>query len=395
MSNNTVSVNIKTITPVHVGSGNELRGNFEYLYFQAEGVLAVIDPIKIFDKIGAENIDHWVSAIDKEQNILQSIPALSSVTSQDIAQRIITIYDKAPDDSKNAIKEQIHLADSKPTIPGSSLKGSIRTALLAKLIKDNPNFVHNEDNLGSKKGQYMRYHAKQVEAYYFGKDERTNRFGELQQSPNKDLLRFLRVGDAYFNEETCVVKNTVINMFRSGWGEKKQESSYYECIPANAYTTSTIQIPQELIQRVQEKRYIHSANFDLLSPKRLFKLINTHTASLLKVEINFWNDENNPLAIGAYADHLASILNLVENCGDESCVLRVGAASGWEYMTGGWPAGKDAMGDYILSDNVWANLKREIRRPKNYPDDMLFPKTRKMVDGGEPLGFVKINLKME
>lgn len=392
MSHNTIPINVETITPVHIGSGNELRGNFEYLHFQDEGVLAVIDPLKIFDKIGAEHIDQWVAAIDQQQNILRSLPGLGRVSSKDIAQRIISIHQKAPDDSKNAIKEQIHLGAAQPTIPGSSLKGSIRTAILAKLIKEHPDFVQREENLGSPKGQYMHYHARQVEAFYLGKEERPNRFGELQQSPNKDLLRFLRIGDAYFDQNTCVVKNTVINLFRHGWGEKKEESSYYECIPANAQATATIQIPKELIQRVQEKDYIRNGHFDLLSMHRLFKLINTHTAKLLQAEIGFWEDEDNPLAIGDYLDHLTSIQSTVNECSENACVLRVGAASGWEFMTGGWLTGKDTMGDFILSDDAWMNLKRALRRPKNYPDNVLFPKTKKMIDGGEPLGFVKISL---
>lgn len=393
MSQNTIPLNIETITPVHIGSGNELRGNFEYLYFQHEGVLAVIDPIKVFDKIGADHIDQWVAAIDQQQNILRSLPGLSKVTSKEIAQRIISIYQKAPDDGKNVVKEQIHLGDAQPTIPGSSLKGSIRTAVLAKLIKDDPGFVQREENLGSPKGHYLSYHAKQVEAFYMGKDERPNRFGELQQSPNKDLLRFLRVGDAYFDQNTCVVKNTVINMFRHGWGEKKEESSYYECIPANAHASTRLQIPKELIERVQEKRYINTRNLDLLAIRRLLKLINDHTASLLQAEINFWEDEDNPLAIGDYLDHLEAIRNRVKECGENACVLRVGAASGWEFMTGGWLTGKDSMGDFILSDDAWLNLKRSLRRPKNYPDNVLFPKTKKMIDGGEPLGFVKLTIK--
>lgn len=395
MSRNTIPINIETLTPVHIGSGNELRGNFEYLHFPEESVLAVIDPSKILDIIGLDHIDQWVAAIDQQQNILSSLPGLRNVTSEDIAQRIITIYEKAPDDSKNAIKEQIHLGDVRATIPGSSLKGAIRSAILTKLIKDNPDFVHREENLGSRKGQYMKFHSKQVEAFYMGRDEATNRWGELRQSPNKDLLRFLRVGDAYFNQNTCVVRNTVINLYRHGWGEKKEESSYYECIPANARTTATIQVPKELIERVQEKNYIRTRSFDLLSRQRLFKLVSAHTATVLQSEIDFWEDEDNPLVIGDYLDHLKSIQNTARECNEHSCVIRVGAASGWEFMTGGWLNGKDTMGDFVLSDDTWIHLKRELRRRKNYPDHVIFPKTRKMIEGGEPLGFLKLTIKKE
>jgi hypothetical protein len=60
-------------------------------------------------------------------------------------------------------------------------------------------------------------------------------------------------------------------------------------------------------------------------------------------------------------------------------------------MTGGWANGTDNIGDYILEDNTWTDLKRSLRRG-NYPDSVTFPKTRKMIEGGMPLGFVKLSL---
>ncbi len=388
MKQNTIPIKITTLTPVHIGSGHEIKGNFEYVYFPKEQVLAMIDPEKILQKIGEDHIDLWVAAIDQQQNILNALPQLRDIHPDDIAQRIINIPGATPNAEKNAIKEQIHLGTAQPSIPGSSLKGAIRTAILNKLIKDNPHFVQEDKNLTKKR----RYSASQIEAHYLGREEGSNRFGEIQQSPNKDLLRFLRIRDAYFSDPTCVVRNTIINLFRHGWGEKREESSFYECIPANAQANSSLQVPEDLIRQVQNKRYIQSRNFDLLSAQRLFKEINKHSISLLDEEIFFWEDEENPLAIGDYLEHLKRLKNEIEKASDDSCILRVGAGSGWKFTTGGWVSGKDAMGDYILSDNTWTNIKRTLRH-KNYPDDVFFPKTRKMVEGGEPLGFVKLSLK--
>ncbi len=388
MQQNTIPLEITTLTPVHVGSGHEIKGNFEYVHFPKEGVLAVIDPEKILQIIGEDHIDLWVAAIDQQQNILNALPQLKNLQANDIAQRIITISGVSPNTEKNAIKEQIHLGNKHPSIPGSSLKGAIRTAILNKLIKDNSSFVQKEGNLTKKR----KYDASQIEAFYLGREEGTNRLGEIQQSPNKDLFRFFRIRDAYFSEPTCVVRNTIINLFQHGWGEKREEGSFYECIPANAGTSSTLQIPEDLIRQVQNKRYIQSKNFDLLSAQRLFKEINKHTAFLLDEEIFFWEDEDNPLAIGDYLDHLRRLKKEVEQSSEDSCILRVGAGSGWKFTTGGWVSGKDRMGDYILSDDTWTNIKRVLRK-KNYPDDVFFPKTRKMVEGGEPLGFVKLSKK--
>ena len=401
MSKNTIPISMQTLTPVHIGSGEQLQGNFDYLYFQDEAVVAVIDAAKILGIIGAENIDKWVSVIDNQGNLLNDLPQLRHISSAQIAKRILSIFDKAPNPEKNHIKEQTHLGNHQPVIPGSSLKGAVRTAILTKLIRDNATFASKERHLKDRKG---RFNDNQVVTEYLAKevliDRKTrrpkrDRDGNVltRYSANKDMMRFLRVSDFYFEAQTTVVKNTVINLFNSGWAEKKQESAYWECIPKDATAKGHLQLPRDLIQQVQNKNYITRKDYDLslLEPKKLFKLINQHTANLLDRELSFWNDEDNPLAIGDHANYLENIETLVKNCDENTCIMRVGASNGWEFMTGSWASDKDAYDDFILSDATWNNLKKTLRK-KRYDDDMIFPKTRKMIEGGMPLGFVKLSI---
>lgn len=387
---NTIPIKLTTLTPVHIGSGAELKGNFEYVYFPKEKQIVVIDPAKILDKIGDEHINQWVSIIDSQGNLL-TLPQLRNAQPHEIAQRTIEVYAIAPNPDHNGIKEQTHLGNQQPTLPGSSLKGSIRTAVLAHLIQEKPAFVQAEKHLGSEMRNGMKYHDKQITAHYLCNETRTNRNGELQPSANKDLLRFLRVSDFYFEKRTTVVKNKIVNLFRHGWGEKKSESSYYECIPAQATATGSLQLPQEQIKQVQKQQYI-TQNLDKLHPSQLFELINDHTYLLLTKEIEFWEDENSPLTIGNYLDKLHNIKKQLDKIdGQKSCILRVGANSGWEFMTGGWAVGIDKNDEYILNDDTWVAIKRALRRGK-YPDNTIFPKTRKMIEGGVPMGFVELSL---
>ena len=50
------TVQIETLSPVHVGSGVELQSNFEYLYFADENCLVVIDDAKVLDILGEDNL---------------------------------------------------------------------------------------------------------------------------------------------------------------------------------------------------------------------------------------------------------------------------------------------------------------------------------------------------
>jgi CRISPR-associated protein Csm5 len=389
MNSNIINIEVETLTPVHIGSGNNLKGNYEYLYFEEEGVIGVIEPKKVLNQIGKDNINQWIAIIDNEKNLLDDLPMLKNSKSEDLSKRVINVYQKVPN-YKNDIKEQLHLSSEEPTIPGSSLKGAIRTAILTKLIQDEPSYVQEKKHLGSQKGSFFKFNDAQITANYLGKQDGTNRSGEIQGSPNKDLLRFLRVGDIHFEKNTVVVKNTIINLFRHGWGEKERESSYYECIPKGAIAQSRIQTPTKTIERVREKKYVNK-NFDLIeNPTRLFKLINKHTLKLLEKEIMFWEDEENPLAIGSYLEELERIEKIVKGIDEKSCIIRVGANLGWEYMTGGWANGTDNIGDFVLLDEHWTELKKQLRK-KQYDDNTTFPKTRKMIDGGMPMGFVKLN----
>ena len=76
MNANKVNIHVKALTPVHIGSGNELKGNYEYIFFPKENVIAVISPTKILSKIGVENIDKWIAVIDNEKNLLEGLPKL-------------------------------------------------------------------------------------------------------------------------------------------------------------------------------------------------------------------------------------------------------------------------------------------------------------------------------
>ena len=377
---NTIQLNIQTLTPLHIGSGRELGHNFDYLKFDTQ--MAVTDSQLVLQVLGEDNISQWVSAIDRGENILPLLkrykPALQAT---DVAQRIIKVIGKIPD--KSTIKEQLHLGvPARPILPGSSIKGSIRTALLTQLIYDNPTFVQIPANLGRQRGNRFEYKDAAIMANYIAPNER-NKF---QPEPRTDLFRLLRISDAYFDAQTCVVQNNIINLSGKSWGVKEREISYWECIPKQAQSQFSLQIPKDLIAQMQKANKLH-AQSDSLTPANLMSTINKHTLELIDAEIQFWEAENNPLAIGDYLDLIDEVYKIGTQCNTQrECIMRVGAANGWDFMTGAWAKGKDT-----LSNNDWVSLKRSLRR-KPYPDNVPFPKTRKLLADGMPLGFVKVSI---
>ena len=108
---------------------------------------------------------------------------------------------------------------------------------------------------------------------------------------------------------------------------------------------------------------------------------------LLDNEVNFWKGKFDiPIFVDEYLESLKQIKEIAQECKGKrgQCVLRVGSGSGWEFITGAWTKAK-------LNDDDW-NLLQPSLRKKDYSDNVPFPKTRKLTQNNEPLGFLKMDI---
>jgi CRISPR-associated protein Csm5 len=379
------TINLETLTPVHTGSGNDLSMSFDLVHFSKENCLAVISTDKVFEFLGEDNIDEWVKLIEQKKSITELFRKQNlSLSPQQVGSRIIRIEGKPPME-RNTVKEHfMSHAEQKPTLSGSSIKGAIRTAYLTQeLIYKDPEYAKNRDNLGFAKNNQFVFKDAQIIAHYMGNEGRS-KSGEELHSPNKDLFRFVRVSDFYFDSSTVCIKQNIINQTNYGWGVKDRETCFVECIPSNTKATGRIQLPDDLLKAVKKFGYVSDEKLGLLSIENIFKAINTQSKELVADEIDFWNEEENPNAIDNYLNYLDDIKQKIEACKEGECVLRLGAGSGWDFMTGGWAK-------HLFSDADWTSLKPQLRRG-NYPDSVSFPKTRKLLHNGQPLGFIKMTI---
>ena len=142
-----MTIKLETLTPVHIGSGIELQGNSEYLIFNEERQAVLIDTKKVLKIIGEERIDQWIAVIEKQESLLQLLKQRKTgLTSADVAQRAMQIKNQIGD--KKTMREQMHTGAGQPLLPGTSLKGAIRTAAFATLLFENKQLVESEANLG-------------------------------------------------------------------------------------------------------------------------------------------------------------------------------------------------------------------------------------------------------
>ena len=126
----------------------------------------------------------------------------------------------------------------------------------------------------------------------------------------------------------------------------------------------------------------------------MFHLINSHTKNLVSSEIDFWRELSDDGKDGAdgYIEEMDNMLSEVNECKDgRECVLRLGHASGWRFMTGAWSE------DKRFKDGKGQPFFEEVKRYSRPNNDVCyknyqFPKSRRAVVDGGLLGFVKLSI---
>ena len=223
------------------------------------------------------------------------------------------------------------------------------------------------------KGQIQyKAEAKNIESELFG------------SNPNEDVFRFLQVGDAYFGDNYEVaIKMVNINERerQSFWDKSKPQ--LIEAIGPEDETVFQLKLNNNAYKISKDR--VHTMPDCMKSIPVLFETINNHTLNLLKSEIEYWeerkeNDELNKVSL--YIKRIKEVLKQAEACHKgKECVLRIGHGSGWRFITGAWTEYLDNFSSVVIPAS----------RPKNFKYEQYgFPKTRRVDDKCELLGFVKL-----
>ena len=369
------TVQIETLTPVHVGSGVELQSNFEYLHFPDENCVVVIDEAKVLAILGEENLPHWLACIEKKESLLQLLQTRKPhLKADDVAARRIPLSKQGIAAGK-AIREHLHSGNGQTLLPGSSLKGALRTVLLTHIIRKNATDVADNLKIGVRKTdrktnkERFEYNDTALMSEYIGKD------------PNTDILRLLQVGDVLFDHTQCVRTDVANQQHDKSWALKPSIAQYVETIPKGQKALFRINHATRLQERAGS---LFNKNADLTDIETLFGLVNVHTQKLIDTDLDYWkNTANSPTVLSGYLDAMNHLSDLVAACDTQECILRLGYGTGYRTMTGDWHD--------ILYDDDYYDLVKYIRT--THPETLLFPKTTRFTGLGEPLGFVRLRLK--
>ena len=344
---------IELLTPVHIGSGNEID-LYEWKVNRAGNQWARIDwlnlPLSLFpsDQIlrNANQLEAW-----RRNNLTWEVAFEHRLYAAKVMEGI-----QLPQNPRDRFRECIKdLATLEPIIPGSSLKGAILTAYL---------YAHYEKARGFE----------------------TDRYGNrrLKRNVQNELRSFAR-GSNPVNDFSCRFKVSDIafpqSALRINLAERKIKrrnppvvKTWVECISAGFKATATISFASE---RVPSRNVSPSMQpLRKTDVEEIIKRCNQFAVAVIQAELEYYD------YIGRkYGERLPEYyeeynLDFANQLSANECLVRVG-----------WGSGKNAVSLVLM------NSKRDLARQpaRNYPDTR--PKSRWLFGGEEPPGWCIITFE--
>ena len=337
---------IEIFTPLHIGSGEEIDP-FEYVI--KAGRLYRInlgDFLYHLSSTEQENFDKLSTNIVQMREFIRNKTDFDKFSefSVEVSNKVESLYETKFQDIHNQLIISPFIRElSSPFIPGSSLKGAIRTAVIFELFQGKVNEkmrgdIFEAELLRSERGFY---------------DKRAQRFIARGLDGEKDPFRAIKITDARLSENATYVERVETFSRKSGKIEPLNIQIFKEVTHSSFQNkpiifTTEFRFDDQLIKRnwkIKQK----SINKDFI-----VKACNSFAHQIINNELKYFTDHP--------ATEIYQRLRN-ESLDKESFLLRLGWGSGFNSMT--------------------VNLKKQ--KPK-------FIQTRKLVNEYLPLGWTKVKI---
>lgn len=314
--NITKEVQVKVITPLHIGGAAEKIFKRGFDFFWKEGSLYFVEFRKLFQALQQKNVrqSEYLNLIESGnfRDIENYLFKTLRIDIENLCSRKI----KLNSDPGADIRQFARGANGSPYLPGSSIKGALRSVLFSHL-----------------KGSHVPNGPWDIDPPVFG-------------GLGNDLMRFVRVGDAFFeNEQTTIGYVDLFNLYKegrnweSGWkGNFNLPTEYVTPTSSSSFRLSLAEPLKKVIELEYRKADKLHTNLNRVlngdSFENLKKIINTHTKNHLNRELEFLKEYDQATDAGTLIDNVEALLKQVES--KNSCLLRIGFGSGFHSITGDW-----------------------------------------------------------
>lgn len=313
-------IELEVITPLSVGAGNDNEWVKGLDFVQKDGKVYVID----MQKAAAAGVDVEALTVLFLKSDERGISQLLGNKIEELSRYVFDLPAKTDNNIKTFLRTQFY---DKPLVAGSSIKGSIRSALF--------NFLRTNEE----------------------KNEEV--FGTMKDGT--DFMRFIRIGDVEM-PSTVLVNTKIFNLrghgsdWQGGWkhrstdreGNSHTDAHYdalgfntlYECVAPGKNGFGNISLAVNAFSLLEKFGNVRSP---YASKKRtllnepinfLFQVINDVTKAYLQKEHDFfqkYDAERSDEVLSC----IESLLSMIPADGS-SCLLKMSAGVGFHSITGDW-----------------------------------------------------------
>lgn len=241
------------ITPVHIGSGEKL-GKTEYIYDPRRQQVSIIDSGKFNQLLLKKGkLDEFAEAIyfPKGFNLYVWLKNnnFSAHEIASISKRQVNVF--PAERNINDIDLQARQADGRLYIPGSSIKGVIRTAIISRLLKKDAvkrkkywlNLVNDIDN--AKDSRYLREISAKWENELLGKIPI-----KTEKDAAKSVMRGLLISDAITDASESIILKKLDASYTNGKINEHGVALFRECIPAGTEFKCRVTMDREFMKLI-------------------------------------------------------------------------------------------------------------------------------------------------
>ena len=264
---------LKTLTPVHIGTGKEVE-KFEYIIKNNQFCRINFSKLSelLFDKF-PEKFSEWINKISSEENVTNELNIdnikrqISGNTKIDLEiNKSIQYKLNSNGKPNNKVRECIKSGSNELFIPGSSIKGSIRTAFLSnaltrtdesfksKLIDNITSQIQTAQRIPRDREKIKKSICDFVESEIFYCGVKTTKNGIESENFNDekfDLMKLISISDSSSlkSEEYGEICNMTMYKLRNTRGRTLINS---ECISKYSLFNIDISIDKNFILKAKE-----------------------------------------------------------------------------------------------------------------------------------------------
>ncbi|KAB2903597.1 MAG: type III-A CRISPR-associated RAMP protein Csm5 [Anaerolineae bacterium] len=345
---------VTTLTPLHIGTGNTLLRDFDYVTH--DGKTWVINEDALADLLA-----------DDEDNLTKMAagrPASELLKSEDFhADSPLFCYvlpgePRSPNPG-SVLQEQIKDPWDRPYIPGSSLKGALRTALFyAGYGGRNLQFrvAPSNDRIN------VKYVAQPLERDVFANNVSPGK------APNHDLLRALQIGDSIPDEQRRL---RIVNVTVSKNSQPSGSPIELEAIPSDISFEMSLALDGYLLSN-QIRREVGYVDDQIGWIQGLPQIVNSWTQDRLNIESQTNRSSN---WTNAFEQIKPIVDRFVADRTSREFIVQLGWGGGWDSKT----LGKRLTDNKTEFSKLVNDSRYKMLRKGKFVVGDVYPKTRRAI----------------